>query len=239
MKRKPTRRVAALAALLSLASATGAAEDAGAQQAPPPAPAPAPAEKLSNPSALPQRRAIFAWDKDLLRANFSFRDVADPFVAEKLKSGIPSVIVMRAYVFEDGRTDPIALAARTCSVRYELWDEVYLVKITDPAGERNVAVINADGVIRRCTEAQDYPIVVRGVLKKGTQYFLGVIAEVNPISEATLAQIRQWVSRPMGSTGIGPGDALFGSTVGLFVRQVGTADRTLLFRTQTFVSTGP
>jgi hypothetical protein len=45
-------------------------------------------------------------------------------------------------------------------------------------------------------------------------------------------QMRRWVSRPAGSTGIGPGDALFGSFVGLFVRQIGTADRTLRFRTQ-------
>jgi hypothetical protein len=232
-----SRRLPAVAmvGLLALASATGAAEDARAQQAP----SAAPAEKLSNPSTLPQRRAIFAWDKDLLRASFSFRDVADAFIAEKLKNGISSVIVMRAYVFEDGRTEPVALAARTCSVAYDLWDEVYRVKITDPAGERNVAVINAEGVTRRCTEAQDFPIVARSLLKKAKPYFLGVIVEVNPISEATLQQIRQWVSRPMGSTGIGTGDALFGSTVGLFVRDIGTADRTLIFRTQAFASTGP
>jgi hypothetical protein len=56
--------------------------------------------------------------------------------------------------------------------------------------------------------------------------------EVNPVSPQMLAQMRQWVSRPAGSTGIGPGDALFGSFVGLFVRQIGNADRTLRFRTQ-------
>ena len=47
-----------------------------------------------------------------------------------------------------------------------------------------------------------------------------------------LEQMRKWVSRPAGSTGIGPTDALFGSFVGLFVKQMGTADRTLRFRTQ-------
>jgi hypothetical protein len=47
-----------------------------------------------------------------------------------------------------------------------------------------------------------------------------------------LEQMRRWVSRPAGSTGIGPGDALFGSFVGLFVRQIGTSDRTLRFRSQ-------
>jgi hypothetical protein len=219
--------------LLAFACVIGTTPLARAQQAAPPDP-PA-AQQLANPAALAPRHANFAWDKELLRASFSFRDIADRDIAQKLSSGLPSVLVMRAYVFEDGRTEPVALAARTCSVVYDLWDEVYRVKISDPGGERNVAVINVEGVVRRCTEAQDFPIVVRGVLKKGTPYFLGVIAEVNPISDSTLQQIRQWVSRPTGSTGLSTGDALFGSFVGLFVRQIGRADRTVVFRTQTFV----
>ena len=149
---------------------------------------------------------------------------------------------MRAYVFEDGRTDPIAnvLAARTCSVVYDLWDEVYRVKIadptvTDPERERKLAAINVEGVIRQCMEPRDLPIVDRALLARGKAHFLGVIVEVNPISESMIKQIRQWVSRPTGSTGTSPGAALFGSFVGLFVRQIGTSDRTLIFRTQPFV----
>jgi hypothetical protein len=225
MRMRPNRFAAFFVGLLALASATFVAADARAQEP----------KQLENPAALQLRRAIYAWDKDLLRAGFSFRDVADRVVSQKLSSGLASVLVMRAYVFEDGRSEPIALAARTCSVVYDLWDEVYRVKITDPAGERNVAVINVEGVVRRCAEAQDFPIVDRALLKKGKSYFLGVIVEVNPISETTLQQIRQWVSRPTGATALTAGDALFGSFVGLFVRQIGTSDRTLLFRTQPFV----
>jgi hypothetical protein len=40
------------------------------------------------------------------------------------------------------------------------------------------------------------------------------------------------MSRPTGSTGIGPSDALFGSFAQLFVRQIATTDRSLTFRTQ-------
>jgi hypothetical protein len=220
------RRARALSLILAFTPLLGAPREALAQQA----------QQLQNPAALPRRQANFAWDKSLLRASFSFRDVVDHGVGEKLSSGLPSLIVMRAYVFEDGRTDPIALAARTCTVVYDLWDEVYRVKITDPASsDRNIAVINVEGVIRQCTEPRDLPIVDRALLTKGKAHFLGVIVEVNPISDAQIQQIRQWVSRPTGSTGISPGDALFGSFVGLFVRQIGTSDRTLLFRTQTFV----
>ncbi|MCC6554400.1 MAG: hypothetical protein IT372_15590 [Polyangiaceae bacterium] len=49
-----------------------------------------------------------------------------------------------------------------------------------------------------------------------------------------LDRIKRWVTRPAGSTAIGPGDSLFGSFVGLFVTRVESADRRLAFRTQPF-----
>ena len=54
---------------------------------------------------------------------------------------------------------------------------------------------------------------------------------MNPVNAQMVEQMRKWVTRPAGSTGIGPGDALFGSFVGLFVRNIGQAERTLRFRT--------
>jgi hypothetical protein len=188
----------------------------------------------TKPAQLPQRQANFAWDKTLLRASYSFKDVIDRPLAEKLSSGLPTTILMRAYVLEEGQSDPIALAVRTCRVTYDLWDEVYRIKLSGPGGERDTAAINVEGVLRLCTEARDLPIVDKSLLKPNKPHFLGVIVDVNPISPQMLEQIRRWVSRPTGSTGIGPGDALFGSFVGLFVRQIGTSDRTLRFRTQTF-----
>jgi hypothetical protein len=188
----------------------------------------------AKPAELPQRQANFAWDKTLLRASFSFRDLIDAHLAEKLSRGPANVIAMRAYVLREGETTPVALAVRTCTVSFDIWDEVYRVTIRDTAGERNVAAVNIEGVLRQCAEARDYPIAERGILTAGRPHFLAVIAEVNPISPETLEQMRRWVSRPTGSTGIGAGDALFGSFVGLFLRQIGTSDRTLKFRTQTF-----
>lgn len=188
---------------------------------------------------LPRRQANFAWQKTdkgatLLRASFSYKDVVDKGVGEKLASGLPTVIAMRAYVLREGEADPVALAVRTCRVVYDLWDEVYRIKVSGPGGERDTAAYNLDGVLRQCAEARDLLVADKTLLAPGTPHFLGVIVEVNPISPKMLEQMRKWVARPAGSTGIGPGDALFGSFVGLFVRQIGTADRTLRFRTQSF-----
>ncbi len=187
---------------------------------------------------LPRRQANFTWDRNektgvsLLRASFSYRDLVDKQMAEKLSSGLPTVLAMRAYVLREGEANPVALAVRTCRVSYDLWDEVYRLKIAALGGERDSAALNLEGVLRQCAEARDLPVADRALLAAGRPHFLGVIVEVNPVSPQMLAQLRQWVSRPAGSTGIGPGDALFGSFVSLFVRQIGTADKTLRFRTQ-------
>jgi len=198
-------------------------------------PAPAAAqEKATTAEALPRRQANYAWDKALLRASFSFRDAVTPAIAQSLSSGLPTVIAMRAYVLREGEDAPVALSVRTCRVVYDLWDEVYRVKLTGPGGERDLAVINAEGVMRQCAEARDVPIAERAALSPGLSHYLGVIVEVNPVSPQMLEQMRRWVSRPSGTTAIGPSDALFGSFVGLFVRQIGASDRTLRFRTQAF-----
>ncbi len=193
-----------------------------------------PASPVS-PASLPRRQANFAWDKTLLRASFSYRDALPQPIVDKLSNGLPTVIAMRAYVLREGDATPIALAVRSCRVVYDLWDEVYRIRVTSPGGERDLAVINVEGVMRQCAEARDLPVADKSLLKAGAPHFLGVIVDVNPVSPEMLEQMRRWVSRPTGSTGIGPSDALFGSFVGLFVRSIGTADNTLRFRTQSIV----
>ena len=195
------------------------------------------AEDPPKQEELPRREATFGWEKpekgpDQLVASFSFRDVVDSAIRQKLGSGLPTVIVMRAYVLREGDSEPIALAARTCRVVFDLWDEAYRLKISGPGGEKDSATFSIDRVVKSCFEAVKLPVAERSFLTAGRPHFLGVIVEVNPVNAQMVEQMRKWVSRPAGSTGIGPGDALFGSFVGLFVRQIGNADRTLRFRTQ-------
>lgn len=193
----------------------------------------------TNPAQLAPRQATFSWEKqdkgaDLLVASFSYVDVIDAAFRNKLSNGLPHVIVMRAYFWREGESEPVALAARTCRIAYDLWEEVYRLKISGPGGERDTAALNIDGVLRQCFEARKLPITDRTLVTAGKPHLLGVIVEVNPVNAQMVEQMRKWVTRPAGSTGIGPGDALFGSFVGLFVRNIGQAERTLRFRTQSF-----
>jgi hypothetical protein len=201
-------------------------------------PAVAAAEDPPKPAQLPQRQANFTWDNpqkggpDRLLSSFSYVDVVDGAGRAKLANGLQHVIVMRAYLLRDGQSEPVALAARTCRVAYDLWNEVFSLKVSEAGIERNKAVLNVDGVLRECLEARSLFIAERPQLAPNNTHFLAVIVEVNPINPQMVEQMRQWVTRPAGSTGIGPGDALFGSFVGLFVKNIGKAERTLQFRTQ-------
>jgi len=98
-------------------------------------------------------------------------------------------------------------------------------------GERDQAVL-LDSALRLCTEARDLAVGPRSLIPAGQGFFLGVVVDVNPVSADVVEQMKRWMSRPTGSTEIGPADALFGNFVQLFVRQIATSDKTLTFRTQ-------
>jgi hypothetical protein len=197
-----------------------------AQQAPPPPP-------------ITPKTATFNWDTPVLRASISFREIVDEAIVVKINSGIPTVVVLRAWVFQEQVEQPISLAPKSCTVVYDLWDEVYIVEITQPGGTTRSTAPNLAGVIRRCAQVDTFPLVERARLKPKTNYFVQGIVEVNPISADVMARIKKWVSRPQGSATVGAGDALFGSFVGLFVAQIGNADREFRFRTQNFVLPPP
>jgi hypothetical protein len=142
---------------------------------------------------------------------------------------------MRAYVFRESGGAALAAAIKTCRVIFDLWDEVYRIEISQTGvSDLVTASPTLEGVLRRCTEADRLAVPGRTVLPAGTSYYLAGAVEVNPVSPDMLERIKRWVSRPTGTSSTAPGDALFGSFVGLFVARIGVADRQLAFRTQAF-----
>jgi hypothetical protein len=185
---------------------------------------------------LPFRQAALAFDeKQTLRVSVGYRDVVDAATVAKLMGGLPTTIVMRAYVFREAGGAPLAAAFKTCRVIFDLWDEVYRIEIAQTGlGDVITASPTLEGVLRRCAEADRLAVIGRSVLPANTQYYLAGMVEVNPVSPDMLERIKRWVSRPSGTSTSAPGDALFGSFVGLFVARIGVADRQVAFRTQSF-----
>jgi hypothetical protein len=195
------------------------------------------AEPPKTPAALPSRNAEVALEGKHVLLSVAFRDVVDAEIAKKLASGLPTVIVLRAWLFRDSGGDPIALTAKTCKIVYDLWDEVYKLQITQPGGQTDSVAVNQEGVLRQCAEAKKLRLVERAELDSNARFFVAALVEVNPISQETMDRIKRWVTRPNAS--VSKGDSLFGSFVGLFVTRISDADRKLSFRTQAFYPPTP
>jgi hypothetical protein len=216
------------AALGLLVVCAALSSEARAQQAPP-----------KTPAALPVRPSAVALEKGVVKLTVGFRDAVDAEIRGKLQSGLPTVVTMRGYLFRESGGDPIALLAKSCRIVYDLWDEVFRIQLVQPGGAQQVVAVNVEGVLRNCCEAKNLPLVDRTLLGRGVPYFVAVLVEVNPVSQAMLDRIKRWVTRPNGTNAIGPGDSLFGSFVGLFVARIGDADRKLAFRTAAFLPPDP
>src|SRR5512136_2664711 len=62
-------------------------------------------------------------------ASFDVLDLLDRPARRKLRSGIPTHVVVRAYLYGQSG-GAAALAARTCRVVFDLWEETYTVIVT-------------------------------------------------------------------------------------------------------------
>jgi hypothetical protein len=180
------------------------------------------------------RQAAFVFDeKQMLRATLAYHDVVDGPTVAKLKGGLPTMIVMSAFVARDNGLPMAVVTYKSCRVIFDLWDEVYRLEISQ-AGNPSVMTVTPtlEGVLRRCAEVDRLAVVARSLLSSPGTYHLEGVVEINPVSTDMRERIKRWVSRPTGASTAAPGDALFGSFVGLFVARIGTADRQITFRTQ-------
>ena len=186
------------------------------------------------PAQLPVKTAAFRWDEDVWKAAFSFPEGIDGPMERKLSNGPVVTIAVRVLLFREGESVPLRAVAQQCEVTYDLWEDVYRVKLSKAGRTEDLSAVNVVGVKRLCTQSQNLPITTRSVLAPGTPYFLEVLVDVNPVNEAMRAQMRQFMQRPAGAGEVGPGDALFSAIVGLTVRDAAGSDRSLAFRTQSF-----
>lgn len=180
-----------------------------------------------------ERRVGVHWVEGVPALDFSAADLADQAAREKLASGLPQTIVMRIFAYRESG-QPIAVTARSCRVVYDLWQEVYRVRVEAPGIDRVESLSSLDGVIRRCLIAQRLAVGAASDYRAlgGQRIYFATLFELNPLSPQTVQRLRRWLARPAAGGRVG-GDAFFGSFVSLFVnRRIGSAERTLRFRSQ-------
>jgi hypothetical protein len=180
------------------------------------------------------RRLRFAEKGGDLVMSGTFTDLFDRDLLEQLSSGFAQTVVVRAYLYLVGHDAPVWFATATYRAVYDHWDEIYVVRLRDPAGERNLRLATRAEALKALTTFEDFPAVPLHAVKIGDHHFIGIVVELNPVAPELLAEVRRWLVRPRA--GQVAGDAsFFGSFVSIFVNpRLTSADRTLRFRSQDF-----
>lgn len=182
----------------------------------------------------PFRRIGIEPRQDRLSVSFRYRDVFRPKVRSKLKSGLPTTIVMRLSVREAETDTPVATYGRTCQIVFDLWEEKFRVDVQDPIGKIYLEAEEEQEAVDRCAILEHVPVAIG--LARGKSYVVQVTAEANPLSPDLLRNIKRWLSRPQGSAySASPGENFFGSFLSIFVNQrLGAAEAAIEFRSQPF-----
>jgi len=179
------------------------------------------------------RRMAFHERAGQLVMSGSVTDVFDQETLARLSNGFVTTVVVRIYLYRVGQEDrALAFSLAERRIAYDVWDEVYVIRLRDGDGERSYREPSRAEALRRATELVYVPVSPLANVEIGPLYFAGVVVAVNPVSEEILAEVRRWLTRPQG--GQLSGDAsFFGSFVSVFVNpRVSDADRVLRFRTQ-------
>lgn len=183
---------------------------------------------------LAERRVGARFVEGVPRLDVSASDFAsDAETRRKLTSGLPQTILFRTYAYTTDRDEPVAVAARSCRVVYDLWEESFRVQIASERGDRTVSVASIDDVVTQCLVASQLPVgsAADWAPLHGRRAYFAVLVELNPLTPDTVQRIRRWLARPQ--RGSVDSDSFFGSFVSLFVnRGIGAAERTMRFRSQ-------
>lgn len=190
-------------------------------------------------------------EDDVARIELGFAERGDQLVVKQLglssllfdqaayrkleKNPLATVIVVRLYVYRKNRDKPVAYRLLTVRVVYDLWEEEYSVRIDGPLGRQNTRFDRLDQAFKQMTEFENLPISDLADVPIGPHHYMAMVAELNPVSDETLAELRRWLSQPAGSASLSRSTSFFGSFVSIFVNMPPPeADRVARVRSQPF-----
>lgn len=175
-----------------------------------------------------------------LTVNGSIAQLIDSPAFEALKTGFPSTVVIRMWIYQKKSTKPIAFQLLERRVVYDHWEDIYTVRLDGPGGRKTIMVKEQTKAFTLLTSLDGVPLAPLADIPYESHHVLAVVAELNPVSKETLAEVRRWLSQGTGEGGLDRGGSFFGSFVSVFVNpKVAEADRVLRLRSQPFYRETP
>jgi hypothetical protein len=196
---------------------------------------------LARAAPSPVRTTGIARKADKLVVSVGLQDLFGPRDIERLLSGFSTRVLIRVALLREGSDEPIAQAMRLAEIVYDLWDERLRVRLsTDKPGVAETQVVaTPKAAVDLATSLVAFPVIETNRIEAGPRYHLTLRADLNPISEELVTNVRRWLSRPSGRGRSGSGDSFFGSFVSVFVNpRVDDSERMLQVVSQSFVVAG-
>jgi len=193
-------------------------------------------------NGLPTRVTGVQRSEGKLLVSVGLQDLITGADRKRLTSGFATRILIRVYLHEEGVAEPIAVTFQRAEIVYDLWDEKFRLRVTRNTGiDVQTDVRTQDEAIWQTCALWKFPVADLRQLRRGAHYFLAFRADLNPISEELLADVRRWlVAPPRGQRHVGATDAVFGSFVSIFVNpRVEDSERQVRFLSQVFVGLPP
>lgn len=185
-----------------------------------------------------ERRMWFAERGGQLAVSTSFTELLDKKAYERLKSGFATAIVARIYVYKKGKELPVSVVMASFRAVYDLWDELYVVRIDGPQGRVTRRYKSRADALKALTSLDECPIAPLSAIPRGPHHYMAMVVELNPVSKELLAEMRRWLTKPAGSASLDRSSSFFGSFVSVFVNpKLPEADRVLKYRSQPFYRT--
>jgi hypothetical protein len=174
-----------------------------------------------------------------LGLSVSVRDLFTPKDMGRLRSGFVVRIVIRVdLVFERGG-DVVASQAHHGEILFDLWDERFRVRVAERGQIYERQVATPEQAIEEATALVRFRVAEPGAVDPNVVYKFRVRADLNPLSEELMADVRKWMKTP-GQGRTGAGDSVFGSFVSFFVNpRIDESERQISFASQPFRGGGP
>jgi Domain of unknown function (DUF4390) len=172
-----------------------------------------------------------------LLVSLGLQDLFKPQDAQRLLSGFTCRVLVRVAILRKDAPEPVAQALRQTEIVYDLWDEKFRVRRFEAGGKIETREAStADEAVDLATALIAFPVVDLDRLEPGVAYRLSVRADLNPISQELLADVRRWLARPSPRSRMGSGDSFFGSFVSVFVNpRIDESERQLRLVSQSWV----
>jgi hypothetical protein len=180
------------------------------------------------------RRMAFAERGRNLVVSTTVAELFDRAALDALSSGFPTTVVIRIYLYRKDEELPVALGALQFDVVYDLWDEVYVVRAEGPYGTSTSRHASRARAVAAVTALREVPAAPLSRLPIGVHHFAALVAELNPVSDELLAEMRRWLTRRAGDR-LEASSSFFGSFVSVFVNpRLQAAERVVRLRSQPF-----